>query len=282
MLFLIQMPTLYKSKKSHNVTSVKAAQAQAATGTPQISQFSTPSLPFSPTPVIFSTIAPQNDYCLTVPVLLYHHIQPQAKAAEKKQIDLSVDNNIFEEQMKYLNSSGYTSLTTEQLVDALIHKTALPQKSIIVTLDDGYKDAYEYAFPVFQKYNITANLMIPPGLLGGSDYLNWEELLEMVHSGKIFITNHTWSHFAVGYGTPETIKPEVERAKTELEQKTGQHVDIFTYPYGSFSNLAISILQKEGYKGAFSTIHGFAQCRSFIMTLHRNHIGNAPLSAYGL
>ncbi len=221
-------------------------------------------------------------FCSNVPVLLYHHIQPEILAKSKSQTSLSVDNGIFDAQMAYIASHGYTTLTAEQLIQALLLHTQLPSKSIVITLDDGYKDAYEYAYPIFQKYQLKANLMLPPGLLGGPNYLNWSQVEEMSKNPLISIANHTWSHAALGKATREKIKFEIENAAFQLEQHTGKRQTVFTYPYGSFGSEAISILREDGYLGAFSSIPGTTQCDSFIMTLHRTRIGNAPLSSYGL
>lgn len=221
-------------------------------------------------------------YCLNVPVLLYHHIQPNALSKAKKQLSLSVDNGMFDLQMGYLVSKGYTPITAKELVDALRYKTSLPSKSIVITLDDGYKDNYEYAYPILKKYNIKANIMLITGLMEGADYLSWNQVEEMKQSGLVYFTNHTWSHHNVGRSTQEKIKFEIETAKKQLEQHTGQNNEIFTYPYGASSETAIKVLQENGFTGAFSTIAGSYQCNSYILNLHRTKIGNAKLSVYGL
>lgn len=241
-----------------------------------------PSSTPTPTSIPTPTPIPLIGYCLNVPVLFYHHVQPQNQAIEKGQTSFSVDNGVFDQQMAYLVSSGYTTITARVLVDALRSKTQLPSKSLLVTLDDGYKDIFDYAYPIFQKYHITANLLIPTGLLGGSDYMSWGQLKEMKNSGLIYLIDHSWSHYSVNYGSTDKIKYEINTARQQLQDNTGQIVDIFGYPYGGFDDLSISVLKQEGFTGAFSTIFGDVQCDSFIMALHRRRIGNSPLSYYGL
>lgn len=238
----------------------------------------TPTVTLTPTP----TPVPLVGYCLKVPVLFYHHVQPQAQAMQKKQTSVSVDSGIFDQQMQYLATHGYITISVKQLIDALISHSSLPAKSIAVTLDDGYEDAYDNAYPVFQKYHIIGNLMIATGLIGNGDYLSWDHVKEMVHSGSVYLTDHTWSHANVGGSNSDKIKYEIETCRQQLEQQTGQTADIFTYPYGTFGATAIAILRQDGFKAAFTTNPGFYQCDSFLFTLHRTRIGNAPLSAYGL
>ena len=231
----------------------------------------------APTPV------PLTGYCLRVPILTYHHIQPQATAVQLKQTSLNVDNGIFDQQMSYLASKGYTSIWAIDLINALKNHTALPSNPVMVTMDDGYADNDTYALPVLKKYNIKANLMLATGLVGSNpDMLSWSQVQDMKNSGLYYFTNHTWSHYAITNGPQSKIESEIDTAASQIKQYLGEDVNTFTYPYGAINTNAIQTLQKKGYAGGFSTIPGQYQCDSFIMTLHRSHIGNAPLSAYGL
>lgn len=190
---------------------------------------------------------------------------------------------MFDQQMAYLASNGYTSISALTLIEALRNHTALPGKSVVITMDDGYADNDIYALPVLKKYNLNANLMLATGLVGSNpDMLSWSQVQDMKSSGLYYFTNHTWSHYSVTNGPQSKIESEIDTAASQIKQYVGEDVNIFTYPYGSFNNNAIQTLQRKGYVGAFSTIPGQYQCDSFIMTLHRTRIGNSPLSAYGL
>lgn len=242
----------------------------------------TPTL--TPTPTLIPTPTPTpvpSGYCLNVPVLFYHHIQPQADAITNKQTSVSTDNDYFEQQMAYLNQKGYTSISALDLVNALKNHTGVPPNSVVVSFDDGYVDQYINAFPIAKKYNIKLNLLIASGLLNNSGFMNWDQVTEIKNAGG-YIIDHTWSHSSLPADSLEKVKYEVETAKSQIEQYTGQKVDLFGYPYGSINNTSIAVLQQDGFLGAFSTIGGSYQCDSFIMTLHRTRIGNASLSAYGL
>lgn len=244
-----------------------------------------PKITIQPSPRVtpLSTVAPKPlGFCLFAPVIFYHHVQPQAQAQVKHQTSLSVDNGIFDQQMQYLAGRGYTSITVEQLVNAIRTHTRLPSKPIAITFDDGYADNYDYAYPVLRKYGLKGNLMVATGLLGGSDYLSWGQVEDMQRSGVFYLTDHTWSHYAVNHGSIEKIKFEIETARQQIRDHTGQTVPIFTYPYGNYNGAAIQILQQDGFSGAFTTNPGMYQCESQILALPRTRIGNAPLSAYGL
>lgn len=243
--------------------------------TPRISPY--PSITVTPAP------APLSGFCLHVPVLMYHHIQPESVAKELGQTALTVDNGIFDQQMAYLVANGYTPVFANELINALLTHSQLPGKPVVVTMDDGYADNDIYALPVLQKYGIKANLMLATGLVGGNpDMLTWEQVIQLKSSGLIYFTNHTWSHYAISNSPQSKIDSEIDTAAQQIQDHTGQTANVFTYPYGAFNNNAVQTLQRKNYIGAFTEIPGQYQCDSFIMTLHRTRIGNAPLSTYGL
>jgi len=243
--------------------------------TPLISPY--PDITITPTPI------PLTGFCLHVPVLMYHHIQPESVAKELGQTSLTVDSGVFDQQMAYLASSGYTPVWASELINALLTHSQLPGKPVVVTMDDGYADNDIYALPVLQKYGIKANLMLASGLVGGNpDMLTWDQVNQMKGSGLIYFTNHTWSHYAISNGPQSKIESEIDVAQGQIQDHTGQTINVFTYPYGSFNNNSIQTLQQKGYIGAFTEIPGQYQCDSFIMTLHRTRIGNGSLASYGL
>ncbi len=233
-------------------------------------------------PIANPVSATSTPFCLKVPVLLYHHIAPRKPDMTEVRKRLTVDTENFEKQMKYLTDHGYTPIGADELAKHLITRQTISGKPIVITLDDAYDDAYTQAFPIAKKYNIRLNLMIPVGLLGKPEYLHWKELKEMVDSGVVYAFNHTWSHFPLNTGDKHKIMAEVMSAQAALDGRRMTPARVLTYPYGAFNNEVIEIIKKQGFLGAFSTRAGFMQCDSELFTLHRNHIGNLPLSAYGL
>lgn len=242
------------------------------TATPIPSPTLTPTPTPEPTPVGF---------CINVPVLFYHHIQPLDQAQTEGHKGSTVAPDIFDTQMKYLNDQGFKTIKAEDLVNALRSHQALG-KVAVVTIDDGYADAYQYAYPITRKYNIVLNIMAPTGLMENPGYMSWGNLKDMMNSGSVFVYNHTWSHFSLPAGNDSKLDSEVMVPKKQLEEHFGKTVDIMTYPYGSFDNRVISYLSGKGFIAAFTTLPGQLQCEVYIMALRRTRIGNASLSAYGI
>lgn len=226
--------------------------------------------------------AEAKNYCLKVPVLYYHHIEPLVLAKREGHATLTVDNNIFKSQVKYLLNHHYNPITVDQLIYALNNHTALPPKSIALTFDDGYSDIYTYAFPIFVKYNLPVSLMISPGLIGKKDYLTWKQIEIMEQSGLIYYTDHSWTHQSLKLTPFAKLQSQIMPPKAALEEHTGQLINIYTYPYGEYNKESIATLQKDGFVAAFATRHGGKECSDSLFTLPRIEIGNAQLSLYGL
>lgn len=222
------------------------------------------------------------NFCLRVPVLMYHHIQPNATALVKKQTALSVDTKVFEQHMSYLSEKGYKSIDAKALVDALISRTVLPGKTVVITLDDAYMDAYTYAYPIARKYGMNLNIMVPTGLINNPDYLTWEQLKSMVGSGNVFVHNHTWSHANLGSASVAKQEFEINTASKQLEENLNIKSNILVYPYGSRNRALLGLVKQKGYIGGFSTVSGIMECSRSIMELPRIRVGNGPLSRHGI
>lgn len=236
----------------------------------------------TPTPAATkSTEEPAADYCVEVPVLMYHHIQPLQVASLLGHAPLTVDSTIFENQMIYLNDHGYTALSADDLVNALKHKQQLPEKPVMITIDDGYDDNYTYAYMTAKKQHMIMNFMIPTQLIGKPGYMNWDHLREMHVNEYARIYNHTATHAPLGYILKNQIHQELATSKDDFKRELNYMTDIFTYPYGSYTPIAIDVLKEDDFNAAFTTEDGQTHCLSNIMQLPRKRIGNAPMSSYG-
>lgn len=272
--FFIQDRAFNKEGKASDFGDVEQATAPAVLK--GFADLASPTPSPTPAPVVY------RGFCLNVPVIFYHHIQPLSEAKENGNGGLTVDPETFDAQMAYLVSRGYTTISAERLAEALLGKAGLPAKSIVVSMDDGYADIYTYAYPIMQKYGIVASLAISTGLLNNPGYMSWDQLRQMTSSGKVFVYNHTWSHANLYQASKEKAQYEVVTAKGQLAEYLGSNSSVFFHPYGGASNEAIGVLRANGYSAAFSTIPGSTQCDSFLMNLRRTRIGNSALSAYGL
>ena len=94
----------------------------------------------------------------SIPVLMYHHVSPNPGL-------VTVSPETFHAQMAWLAKHNYRSIGTDDLA-AFLNGKPLPEKSVMITFDDGYLDNYLYAHPVLQAFGLKAVLFIITGWLG--------------------------------------------------------------------------------------------------------------------
>lgn len=238
----------------------------------------------TPTPTVVPSPTPEPlvGFCERLPILMYHHTEPEAEVKTDGHANLNVTAEWFDKQMAYLKSRGTATLTITDVVTSLLNKNKLPGNSVVITADDGYDDIYQNAYPILQKYGLHMDLEIIAGLVGNKGYLTWDQLRQMQSSSLVHIYNHTWSHPSLASLKPDKVTSELSTAQTLLQQNLGVTNKIIIYPYGSFNNSVIAIAKNLGFAAGVSTLPGQIQCDSFLMALHRTRIGNAPLSTYGI
>lgn len=114
-----------------------------------------------------------------VAILIYHRVCP--KKDEWSLEPLSPES--FETQMKYF-TQNYEILSLDKLVQYTKSGKSFPEKAVVVTLDDGYKDNYLYAYPVLRKYNIPVTIFLTTGYIGGSEPFWWDEVAYVIENSK--------------------------------------------------------------------------------------------------
>ena len=70
----------------------------------------------------------------------------------------------------------------EELV-AGIKTGSILHRTIALTFDDGYEDNYINAFPLLKEYQFPAAIFVVAKYIGEKEYLNWDQVIEMVKSG---------------------------------------------------------------------------------------------------
>jgi peptidoglycan/xylan/chitin deacetylase (PgdA/CDA1 family) len=194
----------------------------------------------------------------TVPVLSYHNFS--LAGANKS----TVTQQVFEEQMGLLRKKGFHVITIDQLFDFLDFSRQIPKKSVVITIDDGWRSAFDIALPILKKYGYPATLFVYTDLIVGSEKtLSWDLVQEMARQG-IDIQCHSKTHRNLTLmGKRESFKEYVESVERELSEcaqiikkRLNKDVKYFAYPYGDTNLLVTHLLKKQGYRGAFTVKRG--------------------------
>jgi peptidoglycan/xylan/chitin deacetylase (PgdA/CDA1 family) len=161
------------------------------------------------------------------------------------------------------------------------HEAAKPV--VAITFDDGYRDNFEYAFPVLQRLELPAMIFAIAGKVGQTNSLDgrdlpladWHQLREMVDSGLVSVGSHSLSHPQFKKISPEKIQEEVEKSKGILEKKLRRQIHWFCYPKSQYTPQAIRALERAGYQYAFGG-EGFASATSYSFLLPRVMVWGSP------
>jgi peptidoglycan/xylan/chitin deacetylase (PgdA/CDA1 family) len=186
-----------------------------------------------------------------VPVLNYHQINDEDFDC------MTVSTENFDRQMRYLSENGYHAITPDELADWLENGTPLPAKPVVITLDDGYLDNYENAFPILKKYDMKATIFIISDFVGTyPNYLTWDTIDEMQDSGLIDFESHTLSHKELNKIDEDELYHQLNDSKHALEWRLHKKIDILAYPCGSDDQAVLDMTKEAGYRAAFTVHYG--------------------------
>ncbi len=192
-----------------------------------------------------------------VPILTYHYIANNPNLKDKARDALSVSPDKFESQMDYLAKNGYTPISLDTL-QGLFNKQGTITKPIVLTFDDGYIDFYTNAFPILRRFNFHAVEFIPTGLIGGSYYMNWNQIKEIQASGLVTFEAHTVNHVNLTSLSYNNALKQMLDSKNVLASQTGYPVNFIAYPYGVSNDSVRAAAKKAGFSGGLGTWIGKA------------------------
>ena len=112
----------------------------------------------------------------------------------EKNNGLKVPQQQLRQQMKYIKDNGYTTITLNQLYKFIAENKPIPEKSVVLTFDDGYVDNYLYAYPILKEFNLKATVFaISKTIDKRKNYMTSNQLKELQANG-IDIESHTLDH----------------------------------------------------------------------------------------
>lgn len=204
-----------------------------------------------------------------VPILMYHYVEYVQDDGDTIRKSLNIIPSIFDEQIKTLKNDGYVFMTVSELSRVLDSNLSLPEKSVLITIDDGHWDVYTDILPILKKYNVKATAYIIPGFTGGSDFMTDAQIKNIIESGLIEIGAHTVNHVSLK-GKPLTVvESEVKKSKKMLEGEYNIKVLSFAYPNGEFDEASIKVVKDAGFTTSVSTIPGIMQSSQNKFFLYR-------------
>jgi peptidoglycan/xylan/chitin deacetylase (PgdA/CDA1 family) len=171
-----------------------------------------------------------------IPILMYHGIDEEGSR-------FVVTPAQLEEQMAWLRDNGYTSITPTNLYNAIYHDLPLPDKPVMITVDDGNKSDLLFA-EIVTKHGFRPVFFWP----------NYADLTqaEMRHLASLGeVCGHTVSHAALSQLGWEAQYAELAPNKAWIEEQLGFPIRCFGYPFGAYNGMTTDVVRHVGYDIAF-------------------------------
>mgnify|MGYP001591208065 CR=1 FL=1 len=191
-------------------------------------------------------------------VLCYHSI-----SSDNTIVDVTPKS--FKDQINYL-SKFYEFISADQAQKYLNGEIKLKKPSILLTIDDGYKDVLDNLCPYLIKKNIPAIFFVLSNseLVNRRELQNNKDLLGIKDVRKILemgfdIGSHTQTHSNLLEVSDQKLAEEIISSKNKLQRDLNTKISYFAYPKGIFSKKSVKACREAGYRLAFTTEFGVAR-----------------------
>jgi peptidoglycan/xylan/chitin deacetylase (PgdA/CDA1 family) len=183
-----------------------------------------------------STANPRRAY--HAPILMYHRIGEHLGARDALP-GLVVSPQAFAAQLEAFTAEGWHSITLAALARAIEADAAIPPKTLVITLDDGWDDSYAVAFPIMRRLGFVGTFFVIGGRIGSPGALSAQEMRTLEVAGDE-IGNHTESHVPLTTVSATRFRREVESASDEISAAIGHRPVTLAYPMGKVNAAVIA------------------------------------------
>lgn len=201
-----------------------------------------------------------------LPALMYHALLKDPA----REGDYVLSPDVFFSDMIYLASQGYETVTSEMLIAYANGQGTLPEKPVLITLDDGMLNNLTYALPILEALDMHALFSITgvyaeaftasPDPNPNYAYMSWEEIGQLVASGHAEIAGHSYDMHCLGArigsgrmngesaaAYERAFKSDVIRLQEALWTHSGVDTRVYAYPYGNIGEHSAKYLKELGF-----------------------------------
>lgn len=189
--------------------------------------------------------------------------------------DYVIPPSLLKEDFEYLKNNNYTPIKIKDILDFTKGTKDLPEKSVVITFDDGQRSFLTKVVPLLEEYNYPAVVNIVGALTdlytenGETNdkyaYLNWNDLKILSENELVEIGHHSYNFHSLGYrrgmgkiygesnsSYSEIIKTDIEKLNEKLLSNIGERPYILAYPYGIRNDTLLEIVKDENFSVTLS------------------------------
>ncbi len=196
-----------------------------------------------------------------VSVLGYHDF-----SEKEPETAMRMHTSKFRKQMESLRQLGITVITLEDFLAWKRGEKPIPEKSVLITLDDGWKSVYTDALPILKELGYPFTLYLYKNYIdGGKKALTTDMINEMLLHGAS-LGSHSVSHpYPAVYRSQRNkgdhnfdafLRKEMGESKRFIESKFPSKVTTFAYPGGFITEEMLPLADEFGYTSLFTVLPG--------------------------
>ena len=228
---------------------------------------------------------------IELPVLMYHAIMSDPGRSG----EYVITPDEFRRDLEYIASQGYETVLLSDVVDYVESGAPLPDKPIMITLDDGYYNNYLYAYPALKESGMCAVISVigveadrytdSPDLNEAYAHCSWDVLREMESSGVIELLSHSYDmHHLDGEvmgiarrsgeelaAYRSRLYADLERMQGRFRAELGHAPEGFAYPFGFSTADSRPVIERLGFLATLGV-----EGRTFVVTRDLSCLENIP------
>lgn len=200
-----------------------------------------------------------------VPILVYHHVLPDEVSLRANDTAGIIGVTEFIRQLNFIGTAGWTTVSTSRLVDWLLIRQPLPERSCVIHFDNGWLDTFTIARPILRDLEMVATCFpITSGLDAASTkkcvrirtqtegwvekpFMTWPDAAQLIDDDwELGAHTHTHCKLAdrLAIDGDAGVLQEAEVANNRFERELGHRPLHFAYPSGSHTARTDELLSK--------------------------------------
>lgn len=183
-----------------------------------------------------------------IPVLMYHKVD-RSVPPDATGRSLTIDPAVFAAQLAWLRAHHIRTLTMAQAAEA-IGAGRPPRAAVVLTFDDGYRDAADVVTPLLRKYGDRASFYVSAGFVGDARHAGWAQLRAM-HAAGMEIGCHGTYHLDLSKLTPAGARREIDGCVARVGRFVAPPTT-YAYAAGRYNATTLAIVREAGLKAGLT------------------------------
>ncbi len=218
-------------------------------------------------------------------VIAYHDVRDHV-TADYDPDQFAVSTASLIDQFTWLRENGFHAVSLDQIIAARQGRQALPEKSVLLTFDDGLASTYTHAFPLLKLFDYPAIVSVVTSWIesdtvveyagrkrGADGFLSWEQMREMQASGLVEFASHSHDLHKGIRGNPQgNLQPagktrrfdgskyesevefqrrigvDLERSVAAISEALGRKPRVIVWPYGAYNSLSEAVAAEQNMR----------------------------------